>query len=187
MSNRVFYSLQMWFNFLFSGNEYNRVFILQRCDYNRVADAETVLKRAVIELLKAFEGDCESFCEGGRESSTPSGLSPARRGFSFLAELIEIVFYFYSYWCYIFFLFVMVLYIFLFVIMLLRAKRSERQRASGASFTWLMGTSRKAVSRKRIILDIWCWEQKVFVLTQLVDIWSEPARPGPTVTLLRGL
>ena len=62
----------------------------------------------------------------------------------------------------------------------LRAKRSKRQRASGASFSWLMGTSRKAVSRKRSILDIWCWEQKVFVLTQLVDIWSEPARPDPT-------
>ena len=66
------------------------------------------------------------------------------------------------------------------MIYLLRAKRSERQRARGASFTWLMGTSRKAVSRKRSILDIWCWEQKVFVLTQLVDIWSEPARPDPT-------
>ena len=62
----------------------------------------------------------------------------------------------------------------------LRAKRSERERASGASFTSLMGTSRKAVSGKRSILDIWCWEQKVFVLTQLVDIWSEPARPDPT-------
>ena len=38
---------------------------------------------------------------------------------------------------------------------------------------------KSAVSRKRSILGIWCWEQKVFVLTQLVDIWSEPARPGP--------
>ena len=36
---------------------------------------------------------------------------------------------------------------------------------------------KSAVSRKRSILDIWWWEQKVFVLTQLVDIWSEPARP----------
>ena len=42
-------------------------------------------------------------------------------------------------------------------LLLLRAKRSERQRASGASFSSLMGTSRKAVSRKRSILDTWCW------------------------------
>ena len=63
----------------------------------------------------------------------------------------------------------------------MQAKRSGRQRAGGASYTSLMGTSRKAVSRKQSILDIWFWEQKVFVLTQLVDIWSEPApaRPGP--------
>ena len=42
-----------------------------------------------------------------------------------------------------------------------------------------MGASRIAVSRKRCILEIWCIEQKVFVLAQIGHIWSEPARPDP--------
>ena len=45
----------------------------------------------------------------------------------------------------------------------------------------VLGTMLRSVSRKRSILEIWCMEQKVFVLTQLVDIWSEPARPGPAL------
>ena len=75
------------------------------------------------------------------------------------------------------------------------AKRSVA--SSQESLSWLMGASRIAVSRKRCILEIWCIEQKVIVLTQIGHIWSEPARPGParpgparpgpTVTLLRRL
>ena len=61
------------------------------------------------------------------------------------------------------------------------ASASERRkpRENRENLDTVFFTSRKAVSWKQRILDIWCWEQKVFVLTQLVDIWSEPARPGP--------
>ena len=39
-----------------------------------------------------------------------------------------------------------------------------------------MGTSRKAVSQKRSILDIWCWEQKVFFFCQLAKAFDMGSR-----------
>ena len=66
----------------------------------------------------------------------------------------------------------------LYIFIVITSERSERSSYQ-QSYMGRPVDIKSAVSQKRSILDIWCWEQKVFVLTQLVDIWSEPARPGP--------